>query len=219
MRFTRIVLVATVCAGSALASGTESANIAARALHSVAKRDAADDFAAAQAIAMGLAQSAGEAVASGGECSTECNDWVSSMGKCLTATSVSESANCVCADTAITQMGTCGDCLGGENKDGAGSLSKLCSEYASELGGSSTEDSKTASATSTTPAAESSATSAASSVASAASEALTSAKSVASSVASSAAAGATGAPASGAGKLAVGGSAILAAGAALLVAL
>ncbi|KAG0660641.1 hypothetical protein C6P46_004504 [Rhodotorula mucilaginosa] len=199
MRFTRIVLVATVCAGSALASGTDSANIAARALHSVAKRDAADDFAAAQAIAMGLAQSAGEAVASGGECSTECNDWVSSMGKCLTATSVSESANCVCADTAITQMGTCGDCLGGENKDGAGSLSKLCSD--------------------TTPAAESSATSAASSVASAASEALTSAKSVASSVASSAAAGATGAPASGAGKLAVGGSAILAAGAALLVAL
>lgn len=98
---------------------------------------------------MGLAQSAGEAVASGGECSTECNDWVSSMGvsrrsffvpsihrparklknsfttcaraqKCLTATSVSDSANCVCADTAITEMGTCGDCLGGENKDGAG---------------------------------------------------------------------------------------------------
>ncbi|KWU42210.1 hypothetical protein RHOSPDRAFT_36251 [Rhodotorula sp. JG-1b] len=215
MLFTRIILAATVCAGSALASSAGSGNIAARALNTVTKRDAADDFAAAQTIAMGLAQSAGEAVASGGKCSTECSDWVSSMGKCLTATSVSESANCVCADTAITQMGTCGDCLGGENKDGAGSLSKLCSEYASELGGSSTEDSSTTAATSTASGDESSVTSAASSAASAASDALTRAESVA----SSAAAGATGTPASGAGKLAVGGSAILAAGAALFVAL
>lgn len=116
MLFTRIILAATVCAGSGafllplasfeappppfrsgpltpfvlpivLASSSQGANIAARALHTVAKRDAADDFAAAQSIAMGLAQSAGEAVASGGKCSTECNDWVGSMGVSLLCSS------------------------------------------------------------------------------------------------------------------------------------
>ncbi|BGP55084.1 hypothetical protein JCM8202v2_002679 [Rhodotorula sphaerocarpa] len=130
-------------ASIALAYQSESATRLARALHGIAgaddslRRDLAGDLQSAQATALGLAQAAGQAVAEGGQCSSECTDWVTTMGGCLTASSTTKSAQCVCAGTAVTQMGNCGSCLGGDNAQGASSLSNLCSQYASEIDGAS----------------------------------------------------------------------------------
>ncbi|GAA5882255.1 hypothetical protein JCM3774_004065 [Rhodotorula dairenensis] len=221
MLFARLAIVAALCAGTTLASTAESVNHVARALHGangLARRDAAEDLQAAQAIASGLAQAAGQAVANGGECSSECKDWVSAMGECITASTLDASAQCVCKDSAIAQMSTCGNCLGGENTEGADSLAKVCADYVSQLGGASSSSSSDDSSSKTSSATSASAavTDAASSVASSVSDPKSSAKSVASSLASAitAEASATSAPgdaSSGANKLAIVGSAVLAA--------
>lgn len=135
----------------ALASTADKVTKVPRSLH--VRRDVAEDLEAAQAIASGLAASAGQAVANGGECSGECEAWVGAMGvsshvgsslrspvlvpllssrpsvtdlqrgshgqECVTASTLEASAQCVCNGSAIAQMGTCGNCLGGENTEGA----------------------------------------------------------------------------------------------------
>ncbi|GAA5990833.1 hypothetical protein JCM10908_000038 [Rhodotorula pacifica] len=223
MLLTRAAIVATVCAGTALAYSAETAQNVARALHGVAgghelgRRDLAEDLQAAQSTAMGLAQSAGAAVAGGGKCSDECADWVSTMSGCLLASSVTESAQCVCAKSAVSQMGTCGDCLGGDDSKGAGALSNLCNEYASQIGGGSSNSSSSSEMSSSSSSASPQALSSGH-TSSGHSSATSGTAQPTGNATNSSQPEATSAPSSGAGKLALGGSALLVAGAAAVLA-
>ncbi|GAA5911168.1 hypothetical protein JCM8208_005745 [Rhodotorula glutinis] len=81
----------------------------------------------------------------GGQCASECSDWVEEIYDCSDAATYTQVGICACGTDQTAKMRTCGSCYGGSDEQGANDFSDYC---ASALGALSSASSRMGSSTS-----------------------------------------------------------------------